>query len=60
MLKCMRRMKMVEESDITLASSHKHIKNTHIYLQNDTHGTSAERWQNLHLRKGQDTLHVPG
>ena len=56
-----RRIKMVEEQDVALTFSHKHIKNPHIYMENDSHGTSTERWQkNLNLQKGQETLHITG
>ena len=52
---------MVEEQDIALTFSHKHIKNPHIYMENDSHGTSTERWQKtLNLQKGQETLDITG
>ena len=51
---------MVEEKDIVLTFSHKHIKKT-IYMQNNSHRTSTERWQmTLNLPKGQETLHITG
>ena len=31
--------------------SHKYIKKTHIYIQNDSHGTSIECWQNSNIQK---------